>query len=181
MTNAELFAKEWKAAAEKYGIQIRSKDTYCRKLWKVCDFLLRVITFNQMRGFYTDFTTTTGLTIVFPAGFRPQTAAKKDIIVLRHEMKHVKQCLALGFGNATLGKIIMAILYFCIPFPIGLAWFRYKFEREAYRISWYAARELGFKPDLNYYIELLTGPKYVWAWPFKKQVTKWFKENCKPS
>lgn len=75
----------------------------------------------------------------------------------------------------------MGLLFLLVPLPIGFAWFRYKFEREAYKTSYYSALALGLKPNLDRYVEQLTGPAYFWTWILKKQVKSWFYANCHPS
>ncbi len=171
---------EWYAQErKKSGMRVTSKDQTLRGLWKTVDWILRRITFGKQDGFYTRFTTTLGRTVYFPDGWTIDKAQLYDCITLRHEGRHIQQNLAWGAGNIWLGTLLMGIFYLLFPLPIYFAWFRYKLEREAYRVSYYTAIELGLKPNLENYVELLTGPKYFWTWHSKKQVRAWFHKNCR--
>lgn len=170
----------FKALAEKSrakGIKIVNKRSY-RKLWKAIDIILRIITFGKANRFLKDFTTTIGNIIAFQENWDESKAGAVDYITLRHELKHVDQYKRLGFGNVWLGLVFFGIAYLFLPLPTCFAWFRYKFEREAYRESFRAARELGLKVKLTAYVDALTGPDYFWTWILRKQVSRWFYKNC---
>jgi hypothetical protein len=73
---------------------------------------------------------------------------------------------------------VYSFLYLMAFFPIGLAYFRAKFEMEAYAETLAVLRERGanltspiFK---NAYVGYITGPLYLWAWPFKAYVERWY-------
>lgn len=172
-----IFEQEANAAFDEQRIIIKTKKCYY-KLWRFCDIFLRIVTFNKQKRFLTHFTTVMGRTVYFPIGWDRSKAGKSAYVILRHERKHIKQAEDLGRGNFWLGKALFILLYFLVFFPIGLAWFRYKFEREAYVESFKACKRVGLKPNVNQYIEAMTGPKYVWTWPFKKSVKKWFYKYC---
>lgn len=160
------------------GIHVTSKDTNHRA-WKLLNLLWQGITFGHGKNLLKNYTTTVATTIYFPVGWKAENANDSDYVTLCHELKHVEQYRTLGFGCATLGFIIFLILYLLLPLPIGLAWFRYSFERAAYLESYDAAKRLGFQPKIDYYVKLLTGPDYFWAWPFKFLVKRWFMKRCK--
>ena len=70
----------------------------------------------------------------------------------------------------------MALAYVLLPLPMGLAWFRAHFEKEAYAETIRAAAEV-WGPDYpardgyrRYIISQFTGPSYGWMWPFPKAV-----------
>ncbi len=173
----QLFEDEATKAYTEQGILIKTKRSYYR-VWRFLDVLLKIITFGKMNRFLTHYTTTIGRTIYFPIHWQRSNASKRNYVTLRHERKHVWRARKLGFGNTTLGTIIFGFLYFLIFFPVGLAWFRYTFEREAYLESYKACKEVGIKPNVAFYIDVLTGPDYVWTWPFRKSVRRWFYKNC---
>ena len=162
------------------SVKIVTKKEY-RKLWKILDRLVRICTLGKNKTFLTAFTTTMGDIIAFPETWELDKVNDNDIITLKHELKHVAQYKKLGFGSVWFGFVLFTLLYLLIPFPIGLAWFRYKFERDAYATAWDTVREyrLNGKPNLDFYVECLTGSSYGWAWPFKKSVRTWFLTHIK--
>ena len=171
---------EWYAhARKKTGMRVTSKDQELRWLWKTVDLILRLLTFGKQNRFYTNYTTTLFKTVYFPAGWSIDKAQLFDCITLRHENCHIQQNKSWGLGNVWIGTILMGFAYLFLPFPFLFAWFRYKMEREAYRISYYTAIELKLNPNLEHYVNLLTGPEYFWTWYSKKQVRAWFRRNCR--
>jgi len=179
MSHETLFHDTLEKAHREHGVTMTSKDKKLVTLWKIIDKFLKVITFGKMNQFLTHYTTTLGRTIYRPVGWTMDNITGFDYALLCHDIKHVKQQEDLGGDWFAFGSFLFAILYLFVPFPIGLAYFRYKYEREAYRISWYSSLEVGITPDLDYYIERMTGAPYVWAWPFKRSVEKWFRKNCR--
>lgn len=175
----KLFLRDLTSLHRELGMTVYSKDKKWTKLWVIIDRILRILTFGKMTTFLTGFTTTLGKKVFFPAGWDVKSAGSKDYEILRHEARHVHQFLTLGLGNEYLGILIMGILYLLIPLPIGFAWFRYYFEREAYVESYYASCRSGYQPDIEDYVELLTGPKYLWTWYSKDQVRRYFKRECR--
>lgn len=179
--NTQLQFERWYLAERrKYGMKVTSKDQQWKPLWKVIHWFLKILTFGKQDEFYEKFTTTIGKTVFFPAGWKFEEATVSNCITLRHEGRHVQQFLKWGLGNEYLGIFIVGLFYLFVPLPVCFAWFRYKFEREAYKISYYATLELGYEPNIEHYVDLLTGPQYLWTWIFKKKVRAWFKANCSP-
>lgn len=165
--------------SEKSKIKVTSKDQTHPVLWRLASKFLTILSFGKLTTFLTEYTTTVGRTIYFPVGWKVDEATGKDYEILRHELVHVTRMEKLGFNNIVLGTIVFVFLYFLIPFPIFFAWFRYWFEREAYKISWYVEQEQGLNPQIDDYVKQLTGPDYLWMWIFRNQVKKWFMKNCK--
>lgn len=181
MNDAHVQFMLWYTNAHRtLGLKVTSKDQTHPTLWRAIDILLKIITFGGNKRFLTHFTTTLGKTVYYPVGWKIENAGRGSAVTLRHERKHILQFLKYGLGNATLGTIIMGFLYLFIPFPVFFAWFRYKFEREAYVESYTTKLTLGLPAKVDSYIEYLTGADYFWAWIFKRQVKAWFLENCKP-
>lgn len=174
-----LFEKWYYEERQAYGMRITSKDKELKWLWKFIHAFLYIVTLGKQDRFYEGFTTTLGKVVYFPAGWTYEKATLLDCVTLRHEGRgHIKQYLKCGLGNAILGTIVMGFLYLFVPLPVCFAWFRYYFEREAYRISYLTKLELGLNPDIKWYVELLSGSSYFWAWISKKQVRAWFEKNC---
>jgi hypothetical protein len=100
----------------------------------------------------------------------------KKLSILKHEREHLLQFQKYG-------PILMSILYLFIFFPIGLAYFRAKFERQGLirNMEMYVEHFGNNSKTMNIcrdkYMRVLCGPSYLYAWPFKKAVTKWFLED----
>lgn len=162
-----LFYKKFAEAHRLHGLQVYAKDQKWTWLWRMIDALLNTFTGGKMNTFFTGYVTTVGHRVFFPAGWNSGAASRNDYIVLCHEIKHVEQ-----FGK--YGVVLMALLYLLFPLPVGLAYFRYRFEREAYVAGYRAAAGVGVGLNVDDFIAQLSGPAYFWAWPFKKNMKAWF-------
>ncbi len=160
---------------------VYAKDQKWPILWAVLGFFMRVLSGWKVKDQQHAYITTIGDMIFYPAGWRMDKASEHSCAALRHELCHVEQYQILGLGNVWLGFFIFLFLYLFMFFPVGIAWFRWRVERVAYKAGWDAAKEfkLEWRPDINDYCEAMTGPRYIWAWPFKYQVCRWFRKNCK--
>ena len=102
----------------------------------------------------------------------------RQMSTLRHERQHLLQYQKYGL-------IGMAFLYLFVFFPIGLAYFRAKFEREGYaesiraRIEYYGDAEEVKEGCKQSYLNAFVRANYLWAWPFKKRVLIWLEEDWK--
>jgi hypothetical protein len=140
-------------------------------LMKAINALLLVISFGQIKQFMTSFTTTIGTTVYVTDGWKDSTDESKKIL-LRHERVHMRQAKRLT-------RPLFSFLYLLCFLPAGLAWFRARFEREAYEESFKAAfeyygREHVFSKEWRDHVaKNFTGPAYLWMWPFPKTVDKW--------
>lgn len=132
---------------------------------------LRVVTFGGQRTYLTHYVTTLGHTIYVPDDFDAWPPGRAWE-VLRHELVHVRQFERWGW----LG---MVVLYGILPLPMGLCWFRARFELEAYRETLRAIVELegpeaARSPALRaQLVRRFTGPDYGWMWPFPRTVERW--------
>jgi len=138
---------------------------------KTIDVSLKVITFGQMKSFMTDFITTIGQKVYVPEGWDLKPASSKAAVI-RHERIHMRQ-------SKRHGRIMFSIAYLLIPLPIFFAYFRKKFEQEAYEESLRAIYEyhgeLAFTPRLKSdVIDHFTTSQYFWMWPFKKNLETWY-------
>lgn len=133
---------------------------------------LVIISFGQMRDYLDGYHTTVGQRIYVTGNWERMSRDRK-YLVLRHELVHVRQ-----FRRYTLP--LMAVLYLLLPLPIGLAWFRARFEMQAYAESIRGAAELygidhvkagAFREDI---VGQFTGPAYGFMWPFRRAVERWY-------
>ena len=150
----------------RYRSCVVTKDKYRPWLWKAMDRALRIVSFGKITTFMQR-TTTLGKVIAFPAGTDFEDPSAWELLTLKHEGSgHVSQF-------ARFGIVGMALLYLLVPLPIGLAYFRYRFEREAFVHEINYAHSHGLKIDVVSIVNSLSGPGYFWAWP-KAWVWKWF-------
>lgn len=115
--------------------------------------------------FVTNMWTTVGRTVYFPSNVNDP---EKHTTTLEHEAIHVKQYNSYG--------PLLWLLYLFFPLPIGFAYFRWRFEREAYLVQ---LRE-GASPEL---LADLLWRHYAWPWP-KPWMERWFrraKDKLPPS
>jgi hypothetical protein len=132
---------------------------------------LFIVTFGGQRTYLSHYVMTLGHTIYVPDDFDAWSPAQA-IEILRHEAVHVRQFERYGWVG-------MVLLYGILPLPMGLAWFRARFEWEAYEETLWAVAEIeGLdavrSPDLRAKIvRRFTGPDYGWMWPFPRTIERW--------
>lgn len=133
---------------------------------------LVVVTFGQMRAYLDGYQTTIGNRIYVTPDW-DERGADERYLILRHERIHLRQ-----FRRFTLPG--MAVLYLLLPLPAGLAWFRAKFEMEAYAESIRAGAALHGRdhvaagPFRDHIVAQFLGPSYGWMWPFRRAVNSWY-------
>ncbi len=142
-------------------------------LMKFCNVALMVLTLGMMRTFMTRFTTVVGYTMYVSRKGWYDLPPIGRAIVMRHERVHMRQ-------RRKYGMFLYSFLYLLCPLPAGLAYFRMKFEREAYEESILAAVELGLDSKDGKFranvIRAFVSPSYLWMWPFRKEVEAWYDE-----
>lgn len=130
------------------------------------------VTFGRMRSYLDSFQTTIGRTVYVTADWDDWSPDRR-YVTLRHEAVHLRQ-----FRRYTLP--VMAILYVLLPLPMGLAYFRARFEKEAYAETIRAAAEVHgveharSSAHRNYVIEQFMGASYGWMWPFRASLERWY-------
>lgn len=135
---------------------------------------LKVVTLGGQRTYLSHYVTTLGRTIYVPDDFETWSPTRTWQI-LRHELVHVAQFERYGWA-------LMILLYGLLPLPLGLAWFRARFEWEAYAETLRAVAEsegieAARSPALREEIvRRFTGPDYGWMWPFPGAVRRWIAE-----
>jgi len=139
---------------------------------RVIHYALVGITFGGMRRYLDSYQTTIGSTVYVTRDW-DERPAEVRYVTLRHEAIHLRQ-----FRRYTL--LGMALLYVCLPLPLGLAWFRAYFEKEAYAESIRAAAEV-YGPNYpkrteyrRYILDQFVGPSYGWMWPFRAGLERWY-------
>lgn len=147
---------------------IQKKDSL---LMKVIDVALKVITFGQMNTFMTGFITTLGEKVYVNEGWDKSSPAS-NAAVIRHERVHMRQ-------SKKYGRFLFSFLYLVFPFPVGIAYFRKKFEQEAYEESMRAYYEYRgssfFTPRVKeYFLSHFTTAQYFWMWPWRSNLSKWY-------
>jgi hypothetical protein len=142
------------------------------RLHRAIHHALRLVTLGRMSTYLEAFQTTIGSTVYVTADW-DRCDADQRYVTLRHEAVHLRQ-----FRSYTLPG--MAVLYLLVPLPIGLAWFRARFEKQAYAESVRAAAEVwgpGYprRPEFRRrVIEQFTGAAYGWMWPFRRGLERWY-------
>jgi hypothetical protein len=133
---------------------------------------LRALTLGRMRSYLGSYQTTIGSTVYVTADWDDRDPDER-YVTLRHEAIHLRQ-----FRRFTLPG--MAILYLLVPLPMGLAWCRAYFEKEAYAETVRAAAEV-WGPEHPRCAELrrrvidqFTGAAYGWMWPFRAGLERWY-------
>jgi hypothetical protein len=156
--------------AEFPRLRIIRKDR--SRFQRAIHYALVVLTFGGMRRYLDGYQTTIGSTIYVTADWddRPDDAR---YVTLRHEAVHLRQ-----FRKYTLPG--MALLYVLLPLPVGLAWFRARFEKEAYAETIRAQADV-YGPDYprstdarRAIIDQFVGPSYGWMWPFRASLERWY-------
>lgn len=139
---------------------------------RALDGALRIVTLGAQRRYLTSYQTTIGQTVYVTAGWDGLTAEDR-YVTLRHERAHLRQ-----FRRYTLPG--MAVLYLLLPLPVGLAWFRARFEKEGYAETIRATAEVHGRarvldPAFRAHVvnQFLTGA-YGWMWPFRRSVETWY-------
>lgn len=148
---------------------IKKEDSRLMKLIDVC---LKIISFGQMKTFMTDFITTLGSKVYIME--RWESVALIDrIAILRHERVHMRQARRYG-------RFLFSFLYLMFPLPIGFAYFRKKFEQEAYEESiktiyqYYGEKAICSTRQKEFIISQFTSANYFWMWPWRKDLEKWY-------
>ena len=142
------------------------------RLHRAIHYGLIAVTFGRMRSYLDSFQTTIGRTVYVTADWDDWDPDER-YVTMRHEAIHLRQ-----FRKYTLPG--MALLYVLLPLPLGLAWFRAHFEKEAYAESIRAAAEVWGpeyprrEPYRRHIIDQFVGASYGWMWPFRRSLERWY-------
>jgi hypothetical protein len=183
-------------AKREYGLCIKHKEDVLA--WRILSAVVLVLTFGKV-NMLEQFWATIGNVVYVPRRYDPEQKKTyrygdlpfDDYKTLSHELCHVKWFYKLGFpsfkGGRAIGVVIFALLYIFPIFPVGLAYFRYRFEREAYLAGLLAAKRIGYEEYVKTHYQgpheplidkavryCSTSPYYLWMWPFPRSVRRWF-------
>jgi hypothetical protein len=152
------------------GFRVMKKSA--SRMHRAIHWGLVAVTFGQMRSYLGSFHTTIGKTVYVTDDWDDRSALDR-YVTMRHEAVHLRQ-----FRRWTLPG--MALLYVFLPLPLGLAYFRARFEKEAYAETIRATaeaygmervRDRRFRDQI---IGQFTGPSYGWMWPFRRSLERWY-------
>jgi hypothetical protein len=152
------------------GFRVVRKDQ--SSFQRLIDRALRIVTFGAQREYLTSYQTTIGKTVYVTSDWDDRDPDDRWA-TMRHELMHLRQ-----FRRYTLPG--MAFLYLLVPLPLGLAWFRARFEKEGYAETIRANAEIygfdhvksGWFRDMV--IEQFTSGAYGWMWPFRRSMERWY-------
>ena len=156
--------------AEIPGFRIVRKDQSA--FHRAIHYALVGVTFGRMRSYLDSFQTTIGKTVYVTADW-DNWASDDRYVTLRHEAIHLRQFRRLSLP-------VMALLYVLLPLPMGLAYFRARFEKEAYAETIRAAAEVWGSDyarsveHRKHVIDQFMGPSYGWMWPFRASLERWY-------
>ena len=162
-------------AAELPGFRIVRKDR--SPLHRLIHVALCALTLGQMTAYLSSYQTTIGRTVYVTADWDSWDPDRR-YVTLRHEAVHLRQFRSFSVPG-------MAVLYLLLPLPIGLAWFRAHFEKQAYAESIRAAAEVWGPAHASHpsgdkfrrhVIAQFTSASYGWMWPFRASIERWYDE-----
>lgn len=165
-----LAALEAELAAESPGFRIVIKPTSA--LQRAIHRLLIIVTLGMNRAYLDGYHTTIGRRVYVTADW-DSTSRDRRYLVLLHERVHLRQFRRYGLVG-------MVILYLLVPLPVGLAYFRARFEREAYAESirgaaaLYGVAHVRTAAFRDHILDQFTGPAYGWMWPFRASLERWY-------
>lgn len=84
--------------------------------------------------------------------------------IIRHELIHIAQ--------ARRWPVWFQLSYLLLPLPVGFAYFRWRFEREAYLVNLRAGQT-----SIDAVVDSLWG-FYAWTWP-KPWMRRWFAKELR--
>lgn len=151
------------------GFKIESKST--SSLMRVINAVLVILTFGKFRSFMTHYITTIGHTVYVPDSWDVLGPSSKYVI-LTHEKVHMEQ-------SRRYGMFLYSFLYLFMYIPFGYAYWRTKFEKEAYEATIKASAEMYGKPFVRTaafrekIVRYFIGPDYFYMCINEKRIREW--------
>lgn len=145
-------------------------------LMKVIDVFLKIVTFGSMNTFMNSFITTIGNTVYVPDDW-DEFKESSSMGILRHERIHMRQAKRYT-------RVLFSFLYLFVPLPMFFAWFRAKFEMEAYEETMKAVAEydgierLADPKFKEFIVQQFIGSSYAWMLPSRKTVERWYEKTA---
>ena len=136
---------------------------------------LVVVTLGQMRSYLDRYQTTLGQRIYITPSWNERSHGDR-YTVLCHERIHMRQFRRFTWPGMTL-------LYVLLPLPMGLSYFRARFEMEAYAESIRASAEIYGKAHVeqssfrDHILGQFTSASYGWMWPFPGFMARWYQRE----
>lgn len=159
------------------SVRLYTKDNWFARLLAV---LVPIVTFGGMKKktFLEHFATTIG-----PLQFYPVTWPTRSVQrVLVHESRHTRQARWFGLWiHPWVGLPIYVVLYLLLPLPLGLAFFRALFERDAMKYELSVLYRSGSYSDVevinraNKFGNTVSSGRYGWSLP-RRWCVAWFEE-----
>ncbi len=161
--------------------QFFQQNPQIKLVWKDASKLMKFINMLMHLGsknhpFMLEYATTIGKTIYMPNLWWDTANEQQRLILLRHELVHIKQMQQYSTP-------LFLLLYLFVPLPLGCAYFRAKFEKDAYRETMQARYEYWGEDSITstecreWIISQFTGKMYGWMWPFKQSMERWYKNT----
>jgi len=151
----------------------RLEDKRDSKLMRLFNFLVWFFSFGRVDNFMTGYATTIGYTVYVPEYWDLLTA-EEHVKVLRHERVHLRQ-------QRKYTRPLYFFLYAFVFLPIGLAYFRAKFEKEAYEETmrcWFEEGGLLLVASRrSRVVAHFSSAVYGFMWPFRRRVESWFDDT----
>lgn len=143
---------------EKKEIKLAPKDS----VWwmGVIAWLLSII---GNKKFMDGFWTTVGETIYYPSSVK-NPLDSQHASILEHEAVHVVQYRK--------NKAFFTVAYIFLPIPCFFAYWRWKYEREAYMVQ----LKRNSSPEAIEWVVNTLWSNYAWTWP-KSWMREWFEKE----
>lgn len=165
----------WQSRRAQYEVLARGIDPSVRLVtkdgwfWKALSVLVTIFTFGGIkpRQFLEDYATTIGPIQAYPRKWKVLSGR-----LLVHEARHTRHCRWLGLWiHPWVGLPLYALLYLSVFFPIGLAFFRWRFEIDADKASYRYMLRQGYsvavvRDRAKSFGKTVCGGNYGWAWIF---------------
>lgn len=170
------------AEIESLGGKIVVKNGW---FWKALHWIVYAITFGKNKTFIDGYYTTLAHIVGVPLDWEERSIVGR-IAVLEHESKHIRQCKKVGLGSVWIGFPLYTVLYLLLPLPVGFAYFRWRFEREAYahginiELS-YSGKNFPWRRKylIDSAVEQMSTGAYGWTWILRKNVRRYFDKNVR--
>jgi len=154
-----------------FSIELKSNSW----MMKAIDIFLKLITFWRMQTFMRSYFTTIGYTMYVPENRWSSMGATSKACLLRHERVHMQQRRKLGWP-------LFFFLYLFFPFPTLFAYYRMKFEWEAYSetlrayYEYFGGQYIQNSQLRRDVIDHFTSAEYFWMWPWRSGMTARYDE-----
>lgn len=152
--------EELRALAVNFGASVHPKED--ARIMRAIDWIARTLVCNP--GFMR-YWTTLGRRIYFPSGVEDPYHHPQ---IMEHELVHVAQWDRWGW--------FFVASYLLLPVPFGLAWFRWRWEREAYMVQLRSVRPEFLEVQIDRVVDRLWCD-YLWTWP-RPLMRRWFRRAC---